>query len=141
MTRIRLMIADRSCRSVASVSSVFYLLRCRRVDHILYFFYPVSRESAFLCMFLDDLFIGRIINTIDLVFSDITFHPLDRWPEIPDHPAGFFGDTMQIRSAELAGARQFSFDNISWHRKKFRGKSYEEFYMKQYYFEFGSNKS
>ena len=87
--------------------------------HVFYLFNPVGRKSTLISMLFKNFFIRCIIHTIDLVFRNITFHPLDRRPEFPYYSAWFLRNSMKFFSAELAGTGQLSFNNITWQSFEF----------------------
>ena len=60
----------------------------RRVDYRFDFRDFVGGKPALAGVFTDQCFIGRAIDTVNLVASDITVDPLDLRPQSVQHTAG-----------------------------------------------------
>jgi hypothetical protein len=61
------------------------------------------------------LFIGCDIDAIDFVRCHVAFEPLNLWPEVTEHAAGFLRNFCKLVFAELARARDLALDHIFGH--------------------------
>lgn len=94
-----------------------------RIDHLRHFRNPIGWEPALFRVFPDHLFIWRKVDAVDLVAGHVALDPLDLWPELPQDPAGFLGDALELIPGELSGTRDFAFNDVSGH--VFRGWVWE----------------
>jgi len=87
----------------------------RGVDDGIYPGDRVSREAALPGVLTDHLFIGRVVDAINLVTCHVAVNPLDLRAEFAKDTAGGLRDGLKLRGRELSGTGNFAFDYIFGH--------------------------
>lgn len=101
--------------SLTSDISPEHLFRRRRVNNGPHLAYGIGREAALGGVVADHFFVGGVVDAVYLVVGHIAVDPLNLRPHFLQHAAGGLRDGLQLVGVELAGARDFAFDDILGH--------------------------
>jgi len=66
-------------------------------------------------MLSNNLFIGSVVDAIDLVASDVAVDPLNFRPEFTEYSTRRLRDGLEFGWREFSGTRNFAFDHIFGH--------------------------